>query len=346
MNIEDSIKKLLAEKGKAHIEGLGTFRSEQNSAEMQEDGGVIAPPTEKVVFTEDEDSEFTIKDYMIADGVSSEELGPLLDDFSRRVHHNVELEGKFHVGNLGYFQQDSSGQLAFVTNQEAPAGADSFGLPKIKAKPLIPVRVKDNGAKPDGGSNLLLKAILIPLVVIAIALIFLFTNDKAYNALTSYFNIEQNDDRSDVADELDRTKRLIENHGGESEDIVDPLENSGAEDPTTNVDTEEKPEEDKTDEEPVKEPEDTKSEPEPASDDKIVTGKTNRYYIIIGSFSNEAAAQKAITKSNKIGYPAAKILKMDGRIRVSVEDFANKSDAVDKAGKVGKDFPGAWVLAN
>jgi hypothetical protein len=202
----------------------------------------------------------------------------------------------------------------------------------LKARPLVPVVVQPTVATTTN-SGLLMKAILVPLVLIALILIFLVFKPNAYNSLVSYFT-GSGDNKELVDDKKD--KNLVD------KEVVPIVKDKRVE--GNEVLDKEKPKEIEKENKKVEEP--NKDEDRGATTGGTVSTKTNRFYIIIGSFTNDSAAKKAIAKANKIGYPGAKILKMSGRIRVSVDDYSAKTNAVGKAKRVGKDFPGAWVLAN
>ncbi|MFT5618716.1 MAG: hypothetical protein ACI85I_001951 [Arenicella sp.] len=342
MKIEEGIKALLREKGMAVVPSLGTFLISHVGASVQEQGGVIAPPAETIEFSEETNpsGKGSVTDYLYKSGYSAEQLEEDLGDFVNSVKSNTSSGGKSTVEGLGFFRANEAGGIEFFSEEEAQIASESFGLPKLTVRPLVPVVVNAVPAEPTS-SSLLLKAILVPLVLIALILIFLVFKPDAYRSLAAYFtgsadDKELVDDKKDS--ELDdkkitlieKDKERVDKEAGKETIEKDKLKEG------------DNKEEDKT-EEKVEKPE---NNDRGATTGGIVSSKTNRFYIIIGSFTNDAAAKKAIAKANKIGYPGAKILKMSGRTRVSVDDYEAKSNAVGKAKRVGKDFPGAWVLAN
>lgn len=343
MKIESNIRALLNATGKVVIADLGTFTSGQASAEVTEAGGVIAPPQAKVIFSEDtsELDSYSLTDYLVVSGQSNEQDAILeIEAFTKGIKNTVEASEKAGLGSLGYFQKGDYG-LEFVPSDAGAVGGDSFGLPKINARPLVPVPISDNTPSPTGGGGdkLLLKAILIPLVLLSLVLVFFMINKDAYNSLLSYFGspgTEVVDQPRDNGNNLnDNTKKdngdNAKNDNTKKDDGNKSAINENDKADNSKVDNSKKP--------------DAKADDSKPKND-VVTSSTSRFYIIIGSFSNQKAAQKAVNKCKKVGYPNAKILKMNGKIRVSVEDYAQKTEAMTKASKVGKDYPGAWVLAN
>ncbi len=73
-----------------------------------------------------------------------------------------------------------------------------------------------------------------------------------------------------------------------------------------------------------------------------------RYYIIAGSFPVENQADAFIEQLNRKGVSGGSKLHCKGKIRVAIEGFANKADAVErmKAYKLKQGFEGVWVYAH
>lgn len=339
MKIEVGIKALLRDKGIAVIPNLGTFRVSHVSASVQEQGGVIAPPAEIIDFSEETTSLRTasVAEYLQQKGYSAENSQESVSNFVEAVKSHTQAGAKSTVEGLGFFRANDVGDLEFFSEHEMQMASESFGLPKLTARPLVPVVIKPTPPQP-ASSGLLMKAILVPLVLIALILIFLVFKPDAYNSLASYFSGNGDNELVDEKKKEDLENKEITPIGKADSEANNPKENEVVESNPKEMEVEE----DEEDEE-VENP---NSNDTGATTGGIITSKTNRFYIIIGSFTNDAVAKQAISKANKIGYPGAKILKMDGRTRVSVDDYSTRDNAVGKAKRVGKDFPGAWVLAN
>ena len=337
MKIESNIKSILNKTGKVVIPELGTFTTAQASAAVTEAGGVIAPPQATIQFSEDtsELDNYSLEKFLVAAGIMDESDAALeLEAFTKGIKNTVASSGKAGIASLGYFQKGAYG-LEFVASDVVGASGDSFGLPKITARPLMPVPITDDAPKPSG-DKLLLKAILIPLVLLAFVLVFFMINKEAYQSLVGYFSSPD--------------QEIVDNSGNNG------TSNDGANNGTSNTDKDDNGGEDtKTDKSDGKTPDansDKKDNNTPKNDDTNTTDKdvvadnTTKFYIIIGSFTNTTAANKKIKECKRIGFPNAEVLKMNGRIRVSVEAHTDRATAEAKAKKLGKDFPGAWVLAN
>jgi hypothetical protein len=340
MKLEQHIKDYLNEHGKVVVPNLGTFTATYASASLQSPSGVMAPPSQRIEFTEDTSSvsDASIAKYMVSDGKADlESLKFELEAFTNGIKNSLRSYNKSELHGLGVFTKPDGGTIKFQQSDESTAMPDTFGLPKIEVRPLVPALITDN--KPEPAANkLMLWAILIPLVVFSVIGIYWLTTPDAFKALTSYFSSAP---QQPVHSDEGNTPKVIE---GDSLPKADqPKADTGAEAGKADQPKADTPKADQP-----------KAEPKPAEQPKadaggsngVVTSPTGRNYIIIGSFTTVASAQKAVEKCKKVGYANAKVVQVGGRIRVSVNDFANRGEADDFAAKAGKDYPGAWVLVN
>ncbi|HOI31780.1 MAG: SPOR domain-containing protein [Bacteroidales bacterium] len=81
---------------------------------------------------------------------------------------------------------------------------------------------------------------------------------------------------------------------------------------------------------------------------KIAQGKqknaAERYYLIYGSFLQEADAKEAIKRYQKNGFKNAVILRTDQRIRIALDVFDNLKEATESKEKLGSTYKDAWIL--
>lgn len=379
MKLEKSIKESLRERGKVMIPDLGTFTTSHANAEIKQSGGIVKPPAQKISFSEEIAVGASIIDYVMEKGeTDTKQLQLEVEAFTNGVKNNINLQDRSEIKGLGYFKKGSGGSLVFHQFDDVILNPDSFGLPKITARPLVPMLVNNDGD--DGDKQVLLKAILIPLIFLALFGGYLLLDKDAYNGVMSYFTEQPAiNNNGDLVNPEDRGEGDggykdggtgedgREDKNGDNNTITDVNDNNGDNNASNDNKPEDKEPEDKKveDKKPEdkkvedKKPEDKKPEDKKPEDKKpdvkpsntgstnsIITSKTNRYYVIIGSFTDMTSANKALKKCKKIGYKDAKILKVGGKIRVSVADFGAQADAKTKAGQVGKDFPGAWPLKN
>ena len=354
MKIEASIQQILNQTGKVVIPNFGTFSTAQASASVTDSGGVIAPPQAEISFTEDTSDVGTVSlaEYLVSSGkVSKADIELELEAFINGVQNTVESSGKAGLGALGYFQKGAGG-LEFVSSTGTSMGADNFGLPKIAARPLVPVAVTDHTPAPTGkGDNLLLKAILIPLIILSVALAYFLIDKEAYQAMVAYLNKPSTEvNTPPIKDKPDGEANNGKKDDGTGDIVLldDDKKGSKKTDGTTKVD--------KPDNSTVKDDGAKKSDNTTTADksSNTTTGKDDiskatsgvRFYIIIASVKTDKGAQKKVNQCKRLGYKNARVLKMNGKIRVSIDDFADKATALEKAKQLGKDYPGAWPLAH
>lgn len=346
MKIEERIKQHLTSHHKVVVPNLGTFTALPASARMKEEGGILHPPTLQIAFSNDiyDVADESIAKWLLKYGdVSEDELKYELESFTKGIKNNVDLHGKGELKGLGYFIKDSQGNLAFKQDDEVVLGADSFGLPKLEAKPLTPAVITDKIPVPSENNKLLMAAIAIPLIVLFFLFLFFLLNRDSYEKLTSYFS----GDTPALVEERSNTDEVAENSFAKIDSLKAAREASEEKDSEAGDKASAKTAEKSKTVEPKPQPKEEKPVADAGSStDLVVSSKTNRYYVIIGSYSDIASAKKAALKCRKIGYETAKVVNIGNRVRVSLQDFAQKPEASTFATKAGKDYAGAWVFAN
>lgn len=80
---------------------------------------------------------------------------------------------------------------------------------------------------------------------------------------------------------------------------------------------------------------------------KISYSSEGKYNIIIASVNNRSDAESFLLKCQKEGYENASVIEGDGRTRVSLMSFSNKSEAYKALNKIKQSpaFKDAWLLA-
>jgi hypothetical protein len=77
----------------------------------------------------------------------------------------------------------------------------------------------------------------------------------------------------------------------------------------------------------------------------VISGKTGRYYVIIGSFQSEADARREAGKYQKLDGARLSILRNNqGQYRVSINDYPGLDAAKQGKNNYGSTFPGSWIL--
>ena len=73
-------------------------------------------------------------------------------------------------------------------------------------------------------------------------------------------------------------------------------------------------------------------------------GNNEQYYIVIGSFSQASDAETAVSSYHQMGYPNAKKIETQGRIRVVIDSFNSQEKAEAALIEYKNKFQGAWIL--
>lgn len=83
--------------------------------------------------------------------------------------------------------------------------------------------------------------------------------------------------------------------------------------------------------------------PEPVEE---IKKPSKLHHIIIASVTSEIDAQKMASKLNEQGYPDARVLTGDNRIRISIASYAAKAEADIQLGEIRKNdiYKNAWLL--
>jgi hypothetical protein len=76
----------------------------------------------------------------------------------------------------------------------------------------------------------------------------------------------------------------------------------------------------------------------------VVNKPTNRFYLIFGSFEDEAIALMERERFIKEGFANAKVVETDNHFRVSISDHETHEAAIAARGKYPKKYREAWIL--
>lgn len=335
---------MLIEKGKASVANLGTFSATSGSASFNDKEGVMLPPSLKIGFSENRYQEEGYSLLGFAKEkveAGEEELAQEMERLVEGIKKGLSEEGKYRLEGLGTLKKPmDGGPVTLEQDQDLLLGPESFGLPKIEPKPLSANEMTPPPVEKQS-NQLMIAAIAIPLAVVFIVFLYFLYNKQAYDSVISYFDkapavvtgtsgtVENQDSLQAVAD-----NNLMEGQDEEKSkaDATSGKDNSTSEDAAAADDGNASRSE--------------AGSQNSSSSDMVVASSDNRFYVIIGSYSDMASAEKKARQCRKIGYGTAKVVKRNDRIRVSLEDFAQKSDASQFAAKVGKDYAGAWVFSN
>ncbi|MDW8287564.1 MAG: SPOR domain-containing protein [Flammeovirgaceae bacterium] len=328
--IEKILKKILQEKGRVVVPGLGTLESNPISAEINQSGSIISPPNCKVEFsTMDIDLENLLpKEVALHTGIPLEEAEKNVKNFGEHLLQQAKTKGKAAIAELGILFYEK-GDFRFELYDDVNLLADSYGLPKIHARPVVSemddVSV-DEGKKTTRLSILWLG--IIGIIIFGTLLTYLFGNQEIRKKLTATFASKDTTILA-LSDSISENAPIK----GDEKIVEAKTKTDKKEEKTTSSPKEETTTSTVT----------TKKTSTTTNNNDIVTTKTNRYYIIVGSYADLKSAQKAMKEVREKGYPSAKVVKSD-KIRVSAEDFPSKQEAEKAMEKIKKDYPNCWRL--
>lgn len=78
---------------------------------------------------------------------------------------------------------------------------------------------------------------------------------------------------------------------------------------------------------------------------RIVDKKTDRYYVIVGSYSSLEEAKGQLTNFLEAGFKKAKVVVKDNKYRISLADYATMDQATKAKNELPTKYKDAWVLA-
>ncbi|MEN7549154.1 SPOR domain-containing protein [Rapidithrix thailandica] len=337
--IEEYFKRALAQYEKVLIPGLGTFTSYPTGAKFDEEDKIISPPDVAIDFSPDtlalgakSLTDFIAESSEDADYTNIESH---IADFVFQVKEALDAEGYYEVEGLGLLKKTVEGDIRFDKDEDVNLNVESYGLPKLTAEPVYETQITANTSQvKKAPSDLVLLLILIPLLVITVFAIYFIINPSAYDKLVDVFTKEE-------AIELasNSTKGEADNNPGKTTPVGQKESESKPVSPTSEKEKGVSPAGQDT-----KNPQKNTKPSTPSPSGSIITSKTGRYYVIIGSYSTVKNAQVAVKGANEKGYSNAKILQSGTSYRVSIDDRAGKGDGSKAAQDAKKDYSGAWLL--
>ena len=331
--IEKYIRSILEKDGRIAIPSLGTFTTSPYSTKIDESEKIIAPPGSKISFVEN--INYPEKEVLIQSIFDELENGDKIQIESdiKKYVDNLKLElkekGKATINKLGHFEQDNYGDIVFYQDENINFLDSSFGLATMHTSSIPPVVTEDDEFAVEREKSikevkrkkldLILALILIPLILVSAFVCYLFMNDDAMQFFNKSINVFQSNDTEIV--ENDNNVLISKN------DTLEP--------PKNNDDTGSIKDENKISENTIINP----------SNNLVVTSKTNRYYLIYGSFSNLANAKASVNKERIKGHKRAKVIHVDNKFRTSIADFQNLENANTELKKYQKKYQGVWVFS-
>lgn len=324
------ISKLIKEQLEHHrfvvVPSVGAFLLKREPARIDSTRNTILPPKDEVRFnarvSEDDGSLAAI--YSRSEGVSFDDAGKAVAQFSEKVKFLLGTEGKVNFPSLGDLTKMPDGSLRFSEDAGMTDWPAHFGLKPVRAVATIkePTRIKtlvESGKKLPGDTQKLKKVLSYAAVgLIAISLAGLpLTNE--HNRHIAALSI------GSVFGKKVETKYV-------PRDFV-PLETTAAyESPVAQV------------ENPVIEEEVVKSSP--TESPVVEATQAIKYFVIAGRFTSKKGADAFMHDLSSRGFGGLYVGEFDGQHLVSYGEYASLETAEGMRNSVKLGNPDAWVLAD
>ncbi|UZR94829.1 SPOR domain-containing protein [Chondrinema litorale] len=356
--ISDFLAEALQEKNTVSVPGFGTFTSQPVSAHMDEETGILKPPSSEIVFIDDigyGDAEDSLVEFIIYKTQRDrEEVVDEVNEFGNKVKEEVNQNDSYTIDGFGVFEKGLYGNITFK-NEGSTFGGNSYGLPKLTITPLSEDEIITDEAAPEEEEEETTKkfpeatlwAILIPSIIIVLLAVWLMIDEgarsKATNMLASaeagIFGGDKTDDTANSDVTSDSTNNAVA-----EDSIADNSTETTAE--TTDEGTDNSTAEDQNKEEaPKEEVKPPVTNPLSSSSEAFVDAKNGHYYLSIASYPDKENAMKRRDKLVAQGYTEAKVVEAGaGKYRVSLADFASKADADKKVQDAKGDYDSIWVF--
>ncbi len=378
---------LLRQKDEVIIPDLGTFSATYAHAEVHPVSHSFTPPSKLLNFNAALKMSNGLFEKEISKrmSISKVEAEEEVKQFVSTLKINLGIHKKYVIDGLGDFQLLHEDQIEFKQNKEAVLWEESFGLPEIFAKPIerskeelnaqqaANKKVKKNkteqkkplptaqpARKVSLGSAIAIGS--LALVATWVGLV-LFVNDNLnpfkYFTSSSQVDIDAPPkfDQTDVNvvdaqgkvnvdddEEPQNTAETEQSNTTDQQNTTTQAENTGSiyTDKKENTTTQKA-------ESTVPTQQNNNSTANNSTGTELVSSRTNRYYIILGSFSTRQNANNFAQELRNKGENNLKIIApFNGqqRYRVAYDAYGSEAEAESKAnslrGKFGADI---WVLS-
>lgn len=365
------IESLLLDNDCVIVPELGGFIAHYQSAYYEETEGLFIPPTRIVGFN----PQLTMNDGLLTQSFMQAyhtDYSDALNCIATKVNvlketlyrgETVELHG---IGSLRYniydeyeFHSDESGLLS-----PALYGLDAFSMPLLSDElPVEEIKIDEKFVLPKKEYRLDPKRWIGHVASVAVAVILFFVLsipvENTYVEKGSYASLGT-DCLFDAIRSQSMATALTEVSDGEPQisptrdlkpkvvkvEKVAPVEKEG----TAIVSADKQPKSADVKTTPVEKT----LEPSVAAPQKSAPivkkeiTKKKRYHIIVSSLATSSDAQRMLKEFNEKGYNEARIIEGNGRFRISLVSFSDKSEAYKKldALKLEDAFKNAWMLSS
>jgi len=335
--LDKYLKALLFEHDCVVIPGFGGFVTHYVSAEINPVTNKFVPPNKKVAFNE----QLRLSDGLLVsyiarvENISVDKALTAVRSFVEAILEGLKANNQYVLKDIGKFIYNPDRKLEFEPENKVNYAEGSFGLTEFFFKPLQDMSTTNPGNKPPVKPTANPKAkaeeaekeprkvpvvlfILIPVVLLLGMGGFFYANkdNSAYSSFNPFASLGGHP--TDATEVSDSTLAL----GGDSTAIASA--DSAAADSAAVAEA---------------------PAPEAAPAPVVKAETQGRFYIIVGSFTEENNAVKLKDKLSKKGLTPTIINPTNGgNYRVSVEDFDSEQKAIAKLNKLkGKLGSTIWL---
>ncbi len=370
LKINEIIKDLLYLNDSLIIEGLGQFDAKYQPAKKNDIDGTIIPPTKAVSFNTNikTDSDKVMIKYIVLNfAITEDEAQNSITDFVNATDAKIKMRGEIELKNLGVFYADANGNLAFKQTFSESLLQENYGMHNIPipkeldkapiTKTTIIKKTKTTQTaipmtEPEKKKGKTFRRVLIALPIIILLLLLIVFNAKVISWGEKMFAeyVNKKADKKELAD--NKTKKdSLKNDNTTKLDSTKTIKDDTKKADSTKVIKDDTKKADST--KVVKD--ETKTDDEKLKKEKDLDVKTEDlgakykdYYLIVGSFSQEANAQKLITELTSKGYRTEIIKNNPTKFRVSIGGYDKVDDAITEFKKyVSKNKKAEiWLLKN
>ncbi len=335
------IAEALSKKERVIVPKLGTFFATFSNADISEHDGLLTPPSYEVRFTEEIntfDEEHNLTNIIFEHGseMLASQIDSQVETYVDGLLKQLDDTGRAEIEDLGHLEAGPEGKLVFIQAPGLQLLSDSFGLPKITARPLEALETAEEPENAAGQAKRAVRLWLfaLPLIAVAAAVAYAAFVPGSVPGIKKFFGITQE-------------QSLSGTDGNDREMLADPEGDKPVEPTPENQDVAADAEKPGTTpaEKPIQKP---TAVPEPtatATDNPVVVqSPSKRHYVIIGSYTNLALAKKAAEAMRAKGDGRAKVVAAEGKFRVAVTDYASRQEAEAALAGHKDRFNGAWIL--
>jgi nitrate reductase NapE component len=342
INIEKHISELVGNHDCVIVAGLGAFIAQATSADIHPITHKFTAPGRTLSFN----AQIKVNDGLLAaeisrkESISFQEATALIDDFVKKFNSSLSLYKYYTMNEIGRFFYNLEGKLEFEPDFTINFSSESFGLTDFVFKPIERNsydmestnkhrNAKDAYAKEEGTSTKKSSAfakvifILMPLVVLVGAAGFVVYNQQQDISLGG-INIFESLGLKNENVAVDSSASIVDSVAinQDAEIVVDEYTSS------------------EVIEEPVVEVVKHKNKAVIASSE-LVAGS---YYIVVGSFKNEANADRLFSELNSQNKAAVKMpVDANGFYKVAIGTFATLDAANADFASVQASYNGSWI---